>query len=381
MTRRCRTVLTLVVLLAIAACATHGWPTSSTQPVTALAHPLLEERASALAGGPEAGYSFYVFGDQRALADGEWQQMMRHIGDIAATNDRALLMIDTGDIVESGSHSDQFRRLAGILHPAVGLPYLVGVGNHEKSNNGDPAARDNAAVFLGYLDPEFGPDRMYYRKDIGPVRFLFLDSSDFVYGDEGGRKKAAIESGSRAEAQADWLISQLDDDSGPSVRTTIAVMHHPIVQSSDKHSKVAATTWNLRMGERTLPEILAEGGVDVILTGHTHTYERFVLTSPAGHSMTLVNVSGRPRNSFLWIGAGARRANDIAGREHEWLGDKGWVIPEGWSIEQRDHLSGDETNNFGIFTVDSEGGIQLEMAYLDGEDGRDLRIEAPVRIR
>ena len=116
------------------------------------------------------------------------------------------------------------------------------------------------------------------------------------------------------------------------------------------------------------------------MTGHTHTYERFDLTSPAGERLTLVNVSGRPRNSFLWIGAGARRANGIAGAEREWLQARGWTIPEGWAIEQRDHLAGEESNNFGIFTVDAHGAIELRMAYLDEVASDGLRIEAPVRI-
>lgn len=367
----------VLVLLAVG-CATAGWPTTSRLPVGTLDHPSIEDKIAELDG--IADYTFYVFGDQRALADGEWQELMAHVGRLSAEDPRSLFMIDTGDIVESGAHADQFHRLADILSPAASLPYLVGVGNHEKSDNKKVEALRNAAAFLGYLDADFSPDRMYYSKIIGPVRYLFLDSNDFVYGDAGGRKAARVDPGSRAEAQVEWLLAELASDPGPSVHTTVAVMHHPIVQSSDKHSAVAATMWNLELGGRILPEVLATAGVDLILTGHTHTYERFDLTSPAGERLTLVNVSGRPRNSFLWIGAGARRANGIDGGEREWLQARGWVIPEGWVIEQRDHLAGEESNNFGIFTVNAHGGIELRMAYLDEVASDGLRIEAPVRI-
>lgn len=127
-------------------------------------------------------YRFVAFGDQRALVE-EWRDMMPHIARLAEEDGRLLFMVDTGDIVGNGSHSDQFWMLRDILSPAKKLPYLVGVGNHEvHDNNGD---RQNAATFLGYLGENFSPDRMYYRKDIGTARFLFLDTNDLIYENRG----------------------------------------------------------------------------------------------------------------------------------------------------------------------------------------------------
>lgn len=354
-----------------------GWPVTSTRPVVALDHSTVEEKSKLLDGGPGSGYRFVAFGDQRALADGEWQEIIDQIGRLAEKDDRILFMLDTGDIVENGRHSDQFHRLVDILSPVRHLPYLVGVGNHEKNDNERAEALENTAAFLGYLDEKFDPSRMYYRKDIGPVRFLFLDTNDFVYGDEGKRSGPGV----RAEEQLRWLVRELEEDPSRLPPTTIAVMHHPIVQSSDKHDAQAAALWNLEVGGRSLHEVLAEGGVDVILTGHTHTYERFTIHPPGGKEIALVNLSGRPRNSFLWFGAGARRARDIKGEEVLRHREKGWKIPEGWRIAQEDFMSDNEADNFAIFTVEKNGGITLEMRFLDKESQGGLRSEPMVRIK
>ena len=44
-----------------------------------------------------------------------------------------------------------------------------------------------------------------------------------------------------------------------------------------------------------------EGGVDLVICGHTHTYERFRLRR-GERELSLINLSGRPQNSFLFFG-------------------------------------------------------------------------------
>jgi len=49
-----------------------------------------------------------------------------------------------------------------------------------------------------------------------------------------------------------------------------------------------------------------------------------IITDGQGE-IVLVNLSGRPRDSVLWFGAGGRRARDIRGREDEWFAEAGWT--------------------------------------------------------
>jgi hypothetical protein len=358
------------------------WPRSSDIAVQALDHPSLEDRAAALDPGVASGFRFVAFGDQRALADGEWQEMLRHVASVAAADDRLLFILDTGDIVNDGKHADQFAMLTGILSVVPDLAYVVGVGNHEVSNNRKPEARRHTAAFLDYLDDRFSPDRMYYRKDVGPVRFLFLDTNDLTYGDEGERGRAVDPpAGSRAAAQMEWLFAELADTAG-TPPTTIAVLHHPFVQTSRKHREQARALWRMTHRGRRLVDALLDGGVDVVLTGHTHTYERFHLRRlDDGRSLSVVNLSGRPRASFLWIGDGSRRPRSIAGGEREWLRAEGWDDLDRWEIVQEGAMTADDADQFAVIAVEPRGGLSMDLYYLDASTPDGLRRDPAVRLK
>lgn len=360
------------LLLTSVSCGSAGWPASSVRGPEPFDLPTLEDRMAGLTPPVDDGFSFVVFGDQRALADGEWQEMMLRIGERQRSDDRLLFMVDTGDNVKDGRHTDQFWRLREILTAAGRLPYLVGFGNHEVHNNRSDRARANAARFLGYLDEELAPHRLYYVKTVGPVRFLFLDTNDLVYGDRGRRGSFR-----RAAAQLTWLTDQLARrDEG--IETTIVVMHHPMVLSSTKHHRHARQLWNERHEAGRLPEMLVEGGVDLVLTGHTHTYERFTLRRRNGAPLRVVNVSGRPRGFFT----GSRRARDIAGREKQVLAGLGWEELDEWSVQQDAAMTADEeANQFAILRVEADGGVLLEVNFLDESAPGGLRREAPVRLK
>lgn len=344
--------------MASVAASSFSWPRSSRQPVAPLAQPTLESKLASLTPGPEAGFSFTAFGDQRALAGGEWESMMASIDSLSRQDPRMLFMLDTGDIVQNGSHSDQFRVLADILAKVRSLPYLVGVGNHELDNNSPGPARPNTAAFLKPLDSKLGADRLYFAKSIGRVRFLFLDSNDLVY--ETGPQVPV-----RRDAQLAWLAEELraPDDPG---RPTVVVMHHPILQSSEKHRPQARALWALRYRGRSIPDMLADGGVDLILAGHTHTYERFRATRKDGKGFLLVNLSGHPLPAFLWFGDGKRRAREIPdGGEFAWFLSRGWQGIDGWELTQEEAMVKDEANQFALFRVEPDGGMTMSVRYMN----------------
>ncbi len=360
----------LVALAAIALGA--GWPRTSRNPIVPLPHPTVASRAAALTPDPSHGYSFVAFGDQRALIGRELERMIRSVDSLSARDARMLFMVDTGDIVDNGSLNDQFTLLAEELKPLRRLPYAVGVGNHEVENNRPGPSRVNLARFLSSMGQPLGPDRLYYAMTVGRVRFLFLDSNDLVYK---GTEENAEAIAARAAAQMEWLTRTLEDPAWGPEATTVVVMHHPLVQSSAKHRAQSRELWSYTWKGRTLPDILADGGVDLILTGHTHTFERFRLERTDGRGFVLVNLSGKPEPSFLWIGAGARRARDIHGSEEPWLTGNGWRNLKPWRITQDDVMDEDESNQYGVFTVDADGGITLAMRFLKRQAP-----EAPVRL-
>lgn len=337
-------------------------------------HPRLETALAALDPGADSGFRFLVLGDQRAIPDDERRALVRAMDSTARSTPRVLFFLDTGDIIDDGRRPEQFAMLSQLVAPLARLPFLLGVGNHEVSNNGPGSARANLARYLQAVDSSLTPTRLYYRKDIGPARFLFLDTSDLVYGDRGDREgDTAPVPGSRGEAQLRWLAAELADSSSTRPAVTVVVMHHPLVQSSSKHRQQARSLWHYRHDGRALPDLFADGRVDLVLSGHTHTYERFTLTRVDGRRFVVLNVSGRPRPSFLFFGAGARRARDLRGREREWLAAQGWSLAN-WTVIQNEAMTDDEANQFVTIDVSPAGSLLATVHWLGSGPGPRTRL-------
>ena len=361
-------------LTAVALLAGFGLVTAVSAQVAPLAHPTVEMRAVQLDVSPDDGYRFVVFGDQKGLWKDDFQRL---IEEVRAEADRAgapplLFMIDSGDIVDDGSKSPQFAELAERLAPVRDLPYLVGVGNHElmTDKGAETAARGrrNTAAFLG---ADYTVDRMFYATEIGPVRFLFLDTNELGVYPELPRNDPAAST--RIQAQLEWLQGELADPSGP----TVAVSHHAFVQSAKKHRDHARTLWNLvhpELAGRTLAQALHDGGVDLVLSGHVHSYEVFALER-AGRPMWSVNASGKPTGSWFRL-PGQRMPNDWRGREMARLGDAGFETGvEEWRVRQLALMTDDTKHNqYALVTVSDTGAMSIELRSIDGHVLHSLEI-------
>ena len=141
-------------------------------------------------------------------------------------------------------------------------------------------------------------------------------------------------------------------------------MHHPFVQSCDKHQEQATRLWNYEYpdrGSRTFAEILIDGGVDLALTGHVHSCETFLLKRD-GKRMWTLNASGKPTGFY----SKGRTPRNWSGREVEELADHGFTRRlDEWQITQTDYMHSDETENqFVVITVDREGNLDIEVHFL-----------------
>ena len=347
------------LLVSLAAVALVSTPLRAQ--VEPLGHPAVDERIEALGIDPDAGFRFVAFGDQKNLWKDEFPRLIDQFR-AEISGDDLLFMLDTGDIVDDGSKADQFDELRSHLAPVAELPYLVGVGNHELQPEGGndkrTRAHRNTVAFLG---DGYTESRMFFAKRIGPLRLLFLNTNDIpgVYPDL-YRRDGGV--GARAAAQMRWLEEELREE----VHPTIAIAHHPFVQSASKHRDHANALWNYPhadLGGRTLPEMLIDGGVDLVLTGHVHSYEVFRLERN-GRQMWSVNSSGRPTGLF----SGGRMPRDWQGREREQLDDKGFRARlDEWTVTQLDFMTGDtKRDQFAMVTVDAAGSMQIELRSVDG---------------
>jgi hypothetical protein len=145
------------------------------------------------------------------------------------------------------SWGDSTRRIMKKIHPSV--------GNHEDQSVG-------ASPYFNYFGVKAGdPKKGYYSYDVGEWHVLVVNSELIV--------NPAFTTAER-NSQYDWLRNELK---GPQKLCTMAMWHNPRF-SSGWHGTDPSF--------QPLWQILYDGGVDLVLNGHDHDYERFAPQNPAG---------------------------------------------------------------------------------------------------
>jgi hypothetical protein len=181
-----------------------------------------------------------------------------------------------------------FNPLAPLL---AKVPVFPSIGNHEyETSNGAP-------YFAAFALPTNNPagSERYYSFDWGPVHVVALDAMC-----ELGRTTASC----TAEDQKQWLRDDLAASRAP---WKIVMFHHPIYSSGEHLSTKSLHDW--------IP-IFEAGGVDLVLTGHDHNYER---THPM-KGVEQVSPPGTPGAiTYVVVGNGAAFL-------------RGWAMPQpAWS--------------------------------------------------
>jgi 3',5'-cyclic AMP phosphodiesterase CpdA len=189
----------------------------------------------------------------------------------------SLVMLAAGDIADCRTPGDE--QTAALLDTVPGMilalgdnAYVDGTeaeyrdcyaptwGRHRDRTWAAPGNHDyntpGAAPYYAYFGPRAGEGGLgYYSFGAGDWHIVMLNSN------------VALGPGSEQER---WLRADL---AVHPTRCSIAVIHHPRFSSSWHGSNTfVAPLWRA----------LYDGGVDVVLAGHDHVYERFVRMTPDG---------------------------------------------------------------------------------------------------
>ena len=162
-------------------------------------------------------------------------------GDVFTAGDNAYLAGTAKDYRDC--YDPTWGRFRGRVHPSP--------GNHEYESPG-------AAPYFDY----YGADAHmyglgYYSFELGPAWHVISLNSNI-----------AVTEGS---AQGQWLRADLAASS--QTKCTIAIWHHPLFTSGPNGD-------NPRM--RDFWRMLYAAGVDIVINGHDHLYERFAPQDPDG---------------------------------------------------------------------------------------------------
>jgi hypothetical protein len=193
------------------------------------------------------------------------------------------VLVGAGDIGTCGSSGDEataalLDRVEGTVFTAGDNAYETGSaaefrdcydpswGRHRDRTRPAPGNHDwetaRLAGYLGYFgDAAKGPNgSSWYSYDLGTWHVIVLDSTC-----------SKVKGCDPASPQGEWLAADL---AASSARCTLAIFHHPRFTSGEHGNTVA-------MDGFWRP--LYAAGVDVVVNGHDHDYERFAPQDPDGH--------------------------------------------------------------------------------------------------
>jgi len=258
------------------------------------------------------------------------------------------LVLELGDNAYNvGSDSEFQEKLFDVYGSLMTrVPFWSCLGNHETGQG--TAFVDTYPYFDIYTFPKNGEcggvvsgSEHYYSFDYGNIHFISLDSM--------------TASRSPTGAMADWLTLDLAATTSTWI---VCYFHHP-PYTKGSHNSDSLTDSDgsmVEMRQNILP-ILEAGGVDLVLSGHSHSYERsFLLDGHYGLSGTLTPAMKRDPGDGRPAGDGAYIKPLTGPREH--FGAV-YAVPgssgktSGGSLNHPAHFI--SLNNLGSLVLDVEG--------------------------
>jgi hypothetical protein len=224
---------------------------------------------------------FTSFGDQStptldalvASAFGRDDRGSPAAGDITTAVERAtpLFNLVNGDLCYANLSDDRVRTWSDWFEnnsrSARYRPWMPAAGNHENELGNGPIGYGAYQTYFAL--PDSGSDRelrgLWYAFTAGSVRVISLQNDDICYQDGGN----SYVRGYSAGAQKRWLESELERTrSDDSIDWVVVCMHQTAVSTGERTNGA-----DLGIREDWLP-LFDRFGVDLVVCGHEHHYER-----------------------------------------------------------------------------------------------------------
>ncbi len=164
-------------------------------------------------------------------------------------------ILHAGDAVERGWEEERWQKeIFDVIRPlAFFIPYYFAIGNHEANS-------DYYYKYFSYPYPENDlQHESYYWFRYGAVFVIVIDSEKYLFGTEDPEHK--------------WVVQTLKKPEAVWAGIRIAVFHQSAYTDGWGHCDYDG---NLQIRSSLIP-VLEKGGINLILNGHTHGYERGLL--------------------------------------------------------------------------------------------------------
>ncbi|CAG0929230.1 partial Alkaline phosphatase, partial [Planctomycetaceae bacterium] len=188
-----------------------------------------------------------------------------------ALSPRPAFGLGIGDLIypagEAANYNPRFfTPYAPLLRNLVIWPAM---GNHDAATQNGKPYRD------AFVLPTTSGTELYYSFDYGNAHFTCLDSQVTYFAGSAARN-----------AMLAWLTADLDAANANGARWKFVFFHHPPYSKGTHDSDAEA---QLAWMRNNLNPIMEARGVDFVLTGHSHVYERSYLLKNNAALQTSLN--------------------------------------------------------------------------------------------
>ncbi len=167
------------------------------------------------------------------------------------------LVVFNGDVFDNAESEKQL--IEQFLRPCVDIfakeiPFLFVQGNHEVRG----AFARNIPDYFSFVDEKF-----YHAYTRGPMRIIVLDGGEDKTDDNWEYKGLAAFDPYREE-QREWLAAEINSEAYKNAPFRVVLIHIPPWHSGDWHGP--------KHCREMFGDLLNQGKVDLLLSGHTHRY-------------------------------------------------------------------------------------------------------------
>lgn len=222
---------------------------------------------STASGGLDRSWTFLAFGDTQVANTGVPEDI---IDAAVRRNPSAPLLLHAGDVVNKPNSLKEWRQFMSATYPTrTSKNWLISVGNHEQCVLLKKSCRSgNGHAFRSYYSwPRNGypgQGATWYYTDYQGVRFIVLDT----FGGDLARQSAFLETALRINRQ----------------RWTVVLQHAgPFASRSDRNNSAE---------RRAFLPLYTKYKVDLVLSGHDHSYNRGYYGSSQNSTVYAVSDSG-----------------------------------------------------------------------------------------
>ena len=198
-------------------------------------------------------FNFLVYGDTQIYDDLHTYVVNRIINDNSDILSFAFV-VKPGDHTEEGSSEKSWANFFESAYPIGSqVPYYTALGNHERNNE-----LYYRAFELPCGDGDYS--KRWYSFNYGNSHFIILDSN-------------ILENTSLFQEQVKWLENDLKNNQDSAF--IFVAFHHPFWTTATEYGPMDENSPDGHYNTKYWLPLFKEYGVDVVINGHIHAYERY----------------------------------------------------------------------------------------------------------